>query len=333
MLKHNQKTSSGKLDSYYQGWRAEVLAEYILSEIAFVVPVHVRSDVGADFFCTLFAKEERYLEPGKTFSIQVKAKGKEITLNSTNLNFLASLRIPHYLCIANRKNSSIEIYSCQQLLPLFIKFGNFSRENKTEGRFLIKLKPIKRYLKRNLINITKLVEKNDFSDLLKDEHVVKWNEKKKAKQIELEIGPQVFETSMETLKLNGDERKTISACLSDWINFDYFNINNFSACVYSPLARYFNKDNVLTTETISFNQENPETFVYTYTTTRLAILLEHLKRIGTNVNEINTLNQLIDLLSEKNKINIDNKNDIMPDWTKEWDARLRKAYSELSGKN
>jgi len=41
-------------DKFYQGWRSETLAEYILSNFAFTVPVPVKSDVGVDFFCTLF---------------------------------------------------------------------------------------------------------------------------------------------------------------------------------------------------------------------------------------------------------------------------------------
>lgn len=182
-----KKKAPGKLHSFYEGWRSEVLAEYILSEIAFVVPVHVRSDVGADFFCTLFSKEEKYLKPGKTFSVQAKAIGNEITLNSTNLNFLASLGIPHYLCVANRENSTIEMYSCQQLLPLFIKYGNFAKENSTGKKFLIKLKPIERYSTKNLDNLTKLINGKKkvkyFLELLEDNNISTWNKKKKQNRL------------------------------------------------------------------------------------------------------------------------------------------------------
>lgn len=115
------------LYKFRQGWQSENLARFLLSEIAFIAqPSTVADDVGSDFYCTLFRREQagqnQHLIPQDSFVIQIKSSGGNLDL-SDKAPFLKQLELPFFLGIVDRKELSMEIFSGRALHLLFTMRG------------------------------------------------------------------------------------------------------------------------------------------------------------------------------------------------------------------
>lgn len=111
-----------KLNSFYQGFRSEFIAQYILSNYALVTPVAVSSDIGIDSFCTLFKVEDKYISPNKLFGVQVKSANNKIIFSKHQIQYLCSLDIPLFLFIINKNYAKIDIYSMQIMKHFGLKY-------------------------------------------------------------------------------------------------------------------------------------------------------------------------------------------------------------------
>jgi len=112
------KPSGGaRLFNFRQGDRSEYLALYALTRIAFVTPVSRQEDFGViDFKCILTKKEKGLVHPKETFNVQVKASGRKLRLGNKAIKWIsANMDCPLFICISNKKNTSIKLYSCLNL--------------------------------------------------------------------------------------------------------------------------------------------------------------------------------------------------------------------------
>jgi hypothetical protein len=342
-----------KQDSYHQGWRSQTLAELLLSNISFPVVVNQRDDIGVDFFCTLYEinskGKQRILKPGATFAIQVKSKNKdEITLSKAHINFLSSFEIPFFLCLVNRKDRSMEIYSCQQLLQIILKFGNPSGVNEN---FSIIMKPIDKYSVENLNNnLQKIIAYDypNFIDLLKcgKKDIVESNNGDY--KVSLEIGPLIFKLKLDELE-KIEERNRVIKILNEWVSLDYK--NKYSFKTYSPftLMRLYDRGKLENSMVgiAYYNMENYEKNLYPILALRLFMLFHHFLQVNEFKKKTNTTlstgleevlknkdaivdsEKLVNFILEKNMIHILDKDQTNSFWTKEWNEKLRETFQRI----
>lgn len=94
------------------GDRAELLAEFILSGLSFVVPVPRQEDVGHDFLCTLSKRKGNMIHAGPFFTIQVKSKKQDINYEKDHeVEWVKRIENPFFICVADRENLRISLYS------------------------------------------------------------------------------------------------------------------------------------------------------------------------------------------------------------------------------
>jgi hypothetical protein len=77
---------SGLYNTFFQGNRSELLADYLLSSIGIATPVRRQFDTGIDFYCNLIKDNDSgYLTFGYPFAIQIKSSSdSEITYGNIN---------------------------------------------------------------------------------------------------------------------------------------------------------------------------------------------------------------------------------------------------------
>jgi len=297
-------------DSWYQGSRSEIIGEYLLSNIAFTVPVVARSDIGVDLFCTLYEIEKvqrnKNLIPSSTFAIQIKSKDNPIILSKSHIDYLTRLELPFFIGVVDRKKVCMKIYSCQQLLHLSLKYGNLAD---SDADFEIELKPIDDYSENNLKNnLFKLISDNyrGFKSLLLDRNnklirvlIKKKKEKKKEiSQIALEIGPKtllISPTDRTDIK-----RKNKINQLKEWVSLDYTNKYNIKTYVPIIPVKLYKGD---TPYIEYYNPKNYELNVYHYLAVRLTMLFLHFSKNKTLLNEnkeiILNLEKFVELVLNK----------------------------------
>jgi len=110
-----------QLASFWEGNRSELLATYILSSVAAVVPVPAKFDFGLDLLCTITRHEGRALYAGRAFGVQVKsASEREVSYGGLNdggqwkdyeLKWLYGQDQPIILCIVDLKQWNVKLYS------------------------------------------------------------------------------------------------------------------------------------------------------------------------------------------------------------------------------
>jgi hypothetical protein len=107
----------GRLRSYRLGDRAELLVEQLLAALAFTTPVPRQEDIGVDFFCSLISQEERLLKAGPFFSVQSKSSTVPIVYEkSYELEWIENQENPLFICVADRDNLAMDVYSTWNLL-------------------------------------------------------------------------------------------------------------------------------------------------------------------------------------------------------------------------
>lgn len=99
------------------GDNAELLAEFVLSRLAFTARVPRTEDVGHDFLCSLAEREANLFKAGPFFTVQVKNKKNPIIYEKDyEINWIKSQENPFFICVANRSSLSVEFYSTWTLL-------------------------------------------------------------------------------------------------------------------------------------------------------------------------------------------------------------------------
>jgi hypothetical protein len=114
-----------QLASYWEGDRAEIFAQYVLSAIAAVVRVQRQVDFGFDFLCTLVHRQDSILYTGMSFGVQVKAPSTAETKyggfdkhgkwKDYELDWLYSQSRPFLLCVADIKALEIRLYNTSRI--------------------------------------------------------------------------------------------------------------------------------------------------------------------------------------------------------------------------
>jgi hypothetical protein len=99
------------------GDRGELLAGSILSSIAFTVPVPRQEDVGHDLLCTISEPDGQLLRAGPFFTVQVKSDtGAPVFEKPHEIEWIRSQENPFFICIANRDDLAIELFSTWNML-------------------------------------------------------------------------------------------------------------------------------------------------------------------------------------------------------------------------
>jgi len=108
-----------------QGDRAEYLAQYILSSLAFIVPVPRQEDnTGVDFHCSLIRRDGSNLRPGLPFNIQIKKAGDVLETGVRYGGFtkggdwrrheieqLCQTSLPYLIGIVNLESQTLDIFT------------------------------------------------------------------------------------------------------------------------------------------------------------------------------------------------------------------------------
>jgi hypothetical protein len=113
-----------RLRAFRLGDRSEQLVEFLLSSFAFTTAAPRQEDVGADFFCSLIAREGELLKAGPFFTVQAKSKPDPIIFEKEHeVAWITRQENPLFLCIADRVSLAMDVYSTWNLLcgPLYRK--------------------------------------------------------------------------------------------------------------------------------------------------------------------------------------------------------------------
>lgn len=116
----------GQLKNTRIGSPAERLAEYFLSGIAFTTPVPRQEDVGLDFYCVLALRHEDdpMVFAGPSFTVQAKSRWQKVRYRKpVEITWIASQENPLFVCFADPKQSSFELYSTCALVPGLLHHG------------------------------------------------------------------------------------------------------------------------------------------------------------------------------------------------------------------
>lgn len=103
------------------GDNAELLAEFILSTLAFTYGVPRQEDVGHDFVCSLSEREGDLVKAGPTFTVQAKkGRGPVIYDKQHEIKWIENQENPMFICAVNAEQLEIELYSTWNMLNGFL---------------------------------------------------------------------------------------------------------------------------------------------------------------------------------------------------------------------
>jgi hypothetical protein len=106
------------------GSSSELLAEFILNRIAFTTRVPRQEDVGHDFVCSLSEHDGAMVKAGPSFTVQVKSDRSAIAYEGSHkIDWIQNQENPFFICVADRAQLSIELYSTWNMLNGFLKRG------------------------------------------------------------------------------------------------------------------------------------------------------------------------------------------------------------------
>jgi len=104
------------------GDRAELLAEFILSSIAFTTRVARQEDVGIDLLCVLAKRQGNLLKAGGFFTVQVKQASQSFVYEKPHeIDWIKGQENPLFLCRVHQASLSVEIFSTWNMLNAFLK--------------------------------------------------------------------------------------------------------------------------------------------------------------------------------------------------------------------
>lgn len=124
----------GRLAAVRPGDSAELLAEFILSTIAFCTRVPRQDDVGHDLFCVLYERDSLLLRAGPFFTVQVKTSHRPLIFSQDHqIAWIKNQENPFFLCVVNRERLEIELYSTWNMQNGFL-FRRANRIRLVPGR-------------------------------------------------------------------------------------------------------------------------------------------------------------------------------------------------------
>lgn len=99
------------------GDSAELLAEFVLSALAFTTRVPRQEDVGHDLLCVLAKPEGAMLLAGGAFTVQVKSGHDDLVFERDyEVRWLKNLELPFLVAVVTRATLTVEVYSTWNLL-------------------------------------------------------------------------------------------------------------------------------------------------------------------------------------------------------------------------
>lgn len=135
----------GLLNSFNQGNRSELLADYILSGIGISTPVRRQFDDGIDFYCNLKDADAKYLTFGYPFVIQIKSESvlnieigtkKHDEWRLEKISHIYRNELPFFVGFVDKKEKTLAIHDTTGLWELHV--------NSTFNVSHIKLQPNER---------------------------------------------------------------------------------------------------------------------------------------------------------------------------------------------
>lgn len=123
---------------FHESNQGEYLAQYFLSAFGVSTPVLRQEDIGVDFFCSLAKNEKKRLTFHSPYMVQHGAAGtKEFVYGGYNkrtkkwrgeaIQWLFSQELPFFLCVTDRKEARMRLYSTSVMWLLRYKFGNMTQ--------------------------------------------------------------------------------------------------------------------------------------------------------------------------------------------------------------
>jgi hypothetical protein len=114
----------GRLAAVRPGDSAELLAEFILSTMAFCTRAPRQDDVGHDLFCVLYERDSQMLRAGPFFTVQVKTRHEPLIFAKDHeIAWIKNQENPFFLCVVNRERLEIELYSTWNMQNGFLLRG------------------------------------------------------------------------------------------------------------------------------------------------------------------------------------------------------------------
>jgi hypothetical protein len=110
------------------GGSAELLAEFVLSSMAFVSRVPRQEDVGHDLLCVLAERSGRMMLAGPFFTVQVKNRRQRLVYEKDyELTWLRNQQNPFFLCFADTETLTVELFSTWHMLDGFLAASDATR--------------------------------------------------------------------------------------------------------------------------------------------------------------------------------------------------------------
>jgi len=111
----------GRPYGFRLGDNAELLAEFIISRLAFTTKVPRTEDVGHDLLCSLAEKSGKLFKAGPFFTVQVKKVKEQIIYEKPHeIEWIMTQENPFIICISNLDSLSIELFSTWNMLNGFL---------------------------------------------------------------------------------------------------------------------------------------------------------------------------------------------------------------------
>lgn len=113
--------TGARLASYRFGDHSELVAQSILSTLAFTTLVPRSEDVGHDFVCVLAERKDRMLHTGQSFTVQVKSNAKPLTYAKPyEVEWLKDQDVPLLIGVVTRVGLKLDLYSTWRRLDAFL---------------------------------------------------------------------------------------------------------------------------------------------------------------------------------------------------------------------
>ncbi|HSZ58351.1 MAG TPA: hypothetical protein VK797_21985 [Tepidisphaeraceae bacterium] len=104
-----------------QGYRAEYLARYILSEFGPCVRIDQENDYGIDLLGTLMKKVGTGGVVSSAYTVQVKSGSEKFGYGAHAMEWLRSFNLPVLMCRASRATNDVKLYSTWMIHHLILQ--------------------------------------------------------------------------------------------------------------------------------------------------------------------------------------------------------------------
>lgn len=112
----------GQFADFRGGNKAELLANYLLEHLAFVVRVPREEDVGADFMCSLIEPRGKILGAGAFFTVQVKSNSEPIRYaKKHSVKWIVRQENPLFIALVDITKGKMDLFSTWRKLNAFLR--------------------------------------------------------------------------------------------------------------------------------------------------------------------------------------------------------------------